>query len=165
MNTSDILKYGHDTVLQAVDGLPEAEWVTPGVCGVWSVKDVIAHLASVELLIRDAVSTLGEGGPTPYLDAFKRKDPALNDAEVACRRSWSVARTLGEYTETAERVMALAARLPAETIRRTGSLPWYGDEYALEDFLVYTSYGHKCEHSAQVAVFRDRLKARPSGAS
>ena len=30
-------------------------------------------------------------------------------------------------------------------------------EYSLEDFIVYTFYGHKREHSAQIAAFRDRL--------
>jgi len=29
--------------------------------------------------------------------------------------------------------------------------------YALDDFLVYAYYGHKREHSAQIAAFRDRL--------
>jgi proline iminopeptidase len=29
-------------------------------------------------------------------------------------------------------------------------------EYALDDFIVYNYYGHKREHSAQIAVFRDR---------
>lgn len=52
--------------------------------------------------------------------------------------------------------MALVAQIPAETARLTGTLPWYGAEYALDDFVVYTFYGHKREHSAQIAVFRDR---------
>ena len=39
--------------------------------------------------------------------------------------------------------------------RQSGTLPWYGMEYALDDFLVYIYYGHKREHSAQIAAFRD----------
>jgi hypothetical protein len=30
-------------------------------------------------------------------------------------------------------------------------------EYALDDFIVYQYYGHKREHCAQIAVFRDKL--------
>jgi len=160
MNARDILKYGHANLLQAIDGLPESEWRTPGVCGAWSVKEVVAHLASVELLILDALTTLVGGGPTPHLDAFKQKDPGLNDKEVARRRDWPVDRTVAEYTDAATRAMDLAARITPDTFRRAGTLPWYGAEYSLDDFLVYTSYGHKCEHCAQIAVFRDRLKAR-----
>ena len=164
MNVGDVMKYGHEMVVQSVDGLPEPDWLTPGVCGSWSVKDVIAHLASAELLIADVLESLVGSGPTPHLDAFKQKDPELNDKEVARRRDWSVTRTLTEYTDAARRAMEIGARISPETARRAGTLPWYGEEYALEDFLVYTSYGHKSEHCAQIAVHRDRLKAPGSGA-
>jgi uncharacterized damage-inducible protein DinB len=160
MNASDVMKYGHEMVLQAVDGLPEAEWRAPGVCGVWSAKDVMAHLAAVELLILDALTTQTGGGPTPYLDAFKTKDPGLNDKEVARRRDWSAEKVVAEYTDAATRAMGLAARITPETFRRTGTLPWWGEEYSLDDFLVYFSYGHKSEHCAQIAVLRDRGKRR-----
>jgi hypothetical protein len=30
MNAVDILKYGHLTVLQTLDGFPESAWDTPG---------------------------------------------------------------------------------------------------------------------------------------
>ena len=163
MNVGDVLKYGHEMVVQAVDGLPEPEWLMPGVCGVWTVKDVIAHLATTELLIADALGTFVGSGPTPHLDAFKQKDPQHSDKEVARRREWSVTRTLMEYTETARRAMDVAVRIGPEMARRPGTLPWYGEEYALDDFLVYTSYGHKAEHCAQIAVHRDRLKARGAG--
>ena len=72
MNAVEILKYAHLTVLQTLDGFPASVWDTPGASGTWSVKDIIAHLAS-------------------------------------------------------------------------------------DDFLVYAYYGHKREHSAQTAAFRDRL--------
>jgi hypothetical protein len=123
-------------------------------------QDVIAHLAAVELLILDTLTTFTGGGPTPHIDAFKQKDPTLNDKEVARRQGSSVEQTVKEYTEAAGRVMGLAARISPETFRRAGTLPWYGEEYALDDFLVYVSYGHKSEHCAQIAVFRDQLRAR-----
>src|SRR5574341_2225758 len=121
MNAGDILKYGHETVLQNVEGLPEADWLVPRVCGVWSVKDIVAHLAWTERLILDALTTFAGGGPTPYLDAFRRKDPGLNDQEVARRRDWPGKQTLAEYVEAAGRVMDVAARIPPETFRRAGN--------------------------------------------
>ena len=48
LNANDVLKYGHSFFVNAFDGLPEADWHTPGVCGVWSVKDIVAHMASYE---------------------------------------------------------------------------------------------------------------------
>jgi hypothetical protein len=167
MNASDILKYGHGTVLRAIDGLPDREWQTGGVCGVWSVKDIIAHLASYELVLAEVLASFQPGvampsestgaSATSMLQAFIEPGGRFNDAQVALRSSHSHADVLAEYTGAYEQVAALIGQLPAETLRQTGTLPWYGMEYALDDFLVYTFYGHKREHCAQIAVFRDRV--------
>ena len=159
MNAPDILKYGHGTVLQTIEGFPESGWETPGACGVWSVKDIIAHLTSYEHVMVDVLSTFVSSGPTPYLSKFTDPGNNFNDTEVAARKGKSVGEVLGEYNDTHEQVRSLVARIPVETFRQTGTLPWYGMEYALDDFIVYTQYGHKREHSSQIAAFRDHLRA------
>ena len=156
VNLTDILKYGHQTVLKTVDGLPEKEWQREGVCGVWSVKDIIAHLTSFEHALVDVLNGFLGGGPTPYLDAY-RTDQQFNDAQVAKRKTKSPADVLKEYQGTQAKTMELAARIPPEKRREDGTLPWYGAEYSLDDFVVYTFYGHKREHCAQIALFRKRL--------
>jgi hypothetical protein len=159
MNAVDILKYGHLTVQQTLAGLPEAEWETGGVCGVWSVKDIIAHLASYEWLLVDLLNSFLAGGPTPHLEKMGTLGPEqFNDDEVALRQDKSSQELLTEYTETQAKTMALAGQISAETFREVGTLPWYGPEYSLDDFLVYTYYGHKREHCAQINVFRDRIR-------
>ncbi len=159
MNAFDILKYGQGTVLQTIEGFPESAWETPGACGVWSVKDIIAHLTSYEHLLVDVLTTFVSSSPTPYLSKFTDPGGNFNDPEVAARKGKSVKEVLGEFNNTHAQVMSLAARIPAETFRQTGTLPWYGMEYALDDFIVYNQYGHKREHSAQIAAFRDHLTA------
>jgi hypothetical protein len=161
MNAVDILKYGHQTVLRTLDGLPEAEWETGGVCGVWSVKDIMAHLASYEHMLVEVLNTFLGDEQTPYLDQF-RAGQGFNDAQVALRKDNSAAQVLAEYEEVHARTMALVAQIPEETRRRPGTLPWYGMEYALDDLIVYQYYGHKREHMAQINVFRDGL-ARVDG--
>lgn len=156
MNAVDVLRYGHGTVLGSLDGVPETEWTTPGVCGVWSVKDLVAHLASYELTLVDVLTSLTGGGPTPTLDRFKQ-GPAFNDAEVAAYQGLAAEEVRDAYTRAHEQVMALIADIPEERRRLPGTLPWYGAEYALDDFIVYAFYGHKREHSAQIDVFKDKL--------
>jgi hypothetical protein len=157
MNASDILKYGHLTLLSTIDGLPDSEWETGGVCGVWSVKDIIAHLASYERVLVEVLSTFQNGGATPTLNAFRDPGGQFNDTQVALRKDTRSAAVLAEYNDTHAQVMALVEQIPVETLRQVGALPWYGSEYALDDFIVYSYYGHKREHSAQIAVFRDHL--------
>jgi len=154
VNALDILKYGHQTSLKVVEGLPDADWEAPGACGVWSVKNIIAHLASYEHMLVEILTSFLGGGPTPYLESYNER---FNDLQVAMRQDLSVAETLAEYNAVHAQAMALAAELPAETYRQAGTLPWYGMEYALDDLIVYMYYGHKREHSAQIDAFRDRL--------
>lgn len=112
MNTADILKYGHQTMLNTVDGLPPGDWDVGGVCGVWSVKDIIAHLTSFEHVLVDVLNGFLDGGPTPYLDQF-RTNQRFNDEQVARRKHKSAAEVMAECHETHARTMALVTRIPA----------------------------------------------------
>jgi hypothetical protein len=158
MNAHDVLKYGHRTVQRAIEGLTPEQWTLTGACGVWSCKDLIAHLASYEQVLVEVLrSFTGEGGPTPHLDRM-RAGGNFNDAEVAARQGLSVNETLAEYEAAQAETLRLLARVPAEVRRQPGTLPWYGAEYDLEDYIVYAIYAHKREHCGQIAVFRDRFK-------
>jgi hypothetical protein len=159
MNADDVFRYGHLTLLGVVDGLAEPDWQTPGVCGVWSTRDVVAHLASYELATCDVFASLLGDAPTPYLSALISDGEAFNQTQVEQRRGQSVAETLDEYRAAHERAAELLAQIPIPRRRQTGLLSWYGAEYDLEDLLAYMSYGHKREHSAQIAEFRYRLGA------
>jgi Mycothiol maleylpyruvate isomerase N-terminal domain len=157
MNAFDILKYGHLTVCKTIEGLPEPEWATGGVCGYWSVKDVIGHLAAYELVLEEVLGTFLGRTETPNLKEFTA-GPGFNDAQAALRATRGVQDVLGEYNNVQARVMLLVPQISPEVWREAGRLPWYGTEYALDDFIVYQYYGHKREHCAQIAVFCDTLK-------
>jgi uncharacterized protein (TIGR03083 family) len=158
MNPLDVLKYGHATVLRAVADLPEADWHTAGVCGYWSVREIIAHLASFERALAEAIDVAGGAASGPQLTALLRNGQAFNDAQVAARAGLSVAETLAEYESAHQAAAHRAAGLPTEQFRQVGFLPRYGSAYDLEDFIAYSFYGHKREHSAQIAVFRDHIQ-------
>lgn len=157
MNTIDVLKYGHLTVLEAIKDLPEADWYKPNVCGYWSVKEIMAHLISFEHLLIDISNAWFGETFTPTLDAFMRDAEQFNQDEVAMRRDHSVAFVIAEYEAAYAQAARLFSKIPAEARRVNGALPWYGPDYDLEDFIAYTFYGHKREHAAQIAVFRDGL--------
>ncbi len=156
MNAQDILKYGHLTVLQAVAGFPETAWEAAGACGSWSVKDIIAHLASYERVLVDILTVATGKGSTPVLNSFIELGVQFNDSEVSKRRATTIQHVLAEFNDTHVQVMALIGTVPPETLCQSGTLPWYGPDYALDDVIVYMYYGHKREHSAQIAAFRDR---------
>ena len=163
MNALDVLRYGHGTVLDTVEHVPETNWLDGGVCGVWSTRDLLAHLASYELALGDILSTFTGETSTPTLDEFFASSADFNDAQVGLRQAQTGAESLAEYTHAYDRVADFASRIPEDTWREVGTIPWYGPEYSLDDLIAYQYYGHKREHCAQIGVFLDRLK-RASGA-
>src|ERR1019366_9124892 len=157
MNAADILKYGQQTVHQTLKSFPEAAWEESGACGEWSVKDIIAHLASYELVLVDILMRFATNGSIPALDKFIELGSQFNDYEVSQRKEKTLKEVLQEFDEAHSVTMSLLAAIPAEVLRQNGTLPWYGIDYALDDVIVYMYYGHKREHSAQIAAFQNRL--------
>jgi hypothetical protein len=108
----------------------------------------------------DVLTTFKGSDPTPVLNRLIELGSQFNDTEVSRRKEKTMEEVLGEYNDTHAQVIFMVAQLSPETLRQTGTLPWYGAVYALDDFLVYAYYGHKREHSAQIAAFRDHLRER-----
>jgi uncharacterized damage-inducible protein DinB len=161
MNASDILMYGDRTLMSALEGVPQSEWETGGVCGVWSVKDILAHMTVYEHLTAEVLSRFVEGedeSPTPYISRMMESGASFNDDTVPEFKTKPGDEVLAEYHEAHRRVMSLIGQISAETLRQAGTMPSYGEQYSLDDYLVYTQYGHKREHSAQINVFRDKLE-------
>lgn len=157
MNAIDVLRYGHATVLETIERVPDDAWDAPGAAGDWSPKDVLGHLAAFELLLVEVLESLDGGASMPLAEAMNEQGgDAWNESQSARRQELPPRAVIEEYTHAAEHALLLAARIPEEAFSQNGLLPWYGDEYDLDDFITYTSYGHKREHTAQIASFLDR---------
>lgn len=158
MNTLDIIKFGHLTMIDALEKVNFSDWETPGVCGIWNVKDIVAHLASYELWHVEVLNDiLGISARTPIMDSRAENGDLFNDVEVEKRQDMTPQDVFDAYRSGQSQVISLARKVPPSRFTENGTLPWYGEEYSLNDFLVYTSYGHKREHSAQVNAYRDQL--------
>lgn len=165
MNASDVLKYGHQWFLKAIDGMPaspdggqgepEDKWDKPGATGTWSPKDILSHITSYEQVL------------IPLLEEFIQKNKSENNpipdhkqfniGEVEKRKDKNYQEILDEYNNYSEKVLELIIKIPAFKLAENGTLPWYGEEYCLDDYLVYTYYGHKREHGAQIAEFKNQI--------
>ena len=158
MHANVVIMFGQKHFIEALDGVPKDKWNQPGVCGSWSVKDIVAHLASYEQVLVDVLKNLlDEAASTPHLDRMKAGWERYNDAEVERRSANSADEVLAELKSAHQLAAALLAQLPEDVHRKTGALPWYGAEYDLEDYITYSFYGHKWEHLAQIMVFCDLL--------
>jgi hypothetical protein len=153
VNPVDVLRYGQRTIDGLVVRLTPDDW-TAIALGVWTTKDLVSHLGAFEVRFGDVLAVfLGE---SPTSNLLQDDYTTFNDDQAAIRKDWSVDDVLDEYRSAYDRVMGLAARVPEERWRLVGTIPWYGPEYALDDLLVYSMYGHKREHAPQLEAVLDR---------
>ena len=158
MDAITIMFYGNRTFLQSIEGLETAHWETSNVCGIWSVKNIISHLAATEILFADVFGMFTGVNERSMFDRYSATYETWNDDTVAERATMSASEALAEYNAAYEEKMARAHQLSPGLLAQAGTIPWYGDKYALDDYIVYGDYGHKREHAAQIMAFRDILK-------
>ncbi len=93
-------------------GLDEAGWHRPTALPGWDVKDIVAHLASLEAMFLGRDEPAHEAAVT---DHVRNPLGELNERLVDRRRAWSGAEVLSEFKEaTGERLEQLAAMDEAE---------------------------------------------------
>jgi uncharacterized protein (TIGR03083 family) len=155
MDAIGMLDDSHTKILEAVDDLPEAQWDVPGACGDWSVKDIIAHLASYEHVLLDTINTFFGNEPTQKMIRCFSNFSEFNKAEVGARRYATAQQVVNDYNETQVQTTSLLAQLPAEVIQQKGTLPWYSADSCLADFIGWLC-DHAFEHYAQIVRFRQQ---------
>jgi hypothetical protein len=158
----DILENGHRTLIAAVKALPDDDWYIPKVRGPWSVKDILSHLASFELMLIDVLRSLRSCAVTGTVEAFTADRQVFNRRQVEARRDRTAREVWKEYLVAHTRAMAYLKEFSAADLKVKGALPWYGAEYDLEEFLINNFYTHKREHSAQIRRFSERLERERS---
>jgi hypothetical protein len=153
MNPADVLRYGQATIDELIDRLRPDGWREIAL-GVWTAKDLVGHLGAFE--VRFAEILAGFAGDEPATNLRAASPATFNDDQAAIRSVWTVEAVVAELREAHARTMSLVDRIPPETWRQVGAIPWYGPEYSLEDFLVYNIYGHKREHGPQLEAVLER---------
>lgn len=159
MNAVDVHFYGQKFFLDTLKDLPKGKAIEkPGVCGQWSAKDVVSHIAMYETMLTEILSNFISGIKTPPREmSQEKKFDEVCDEEVKKRRDLSLAKILKELENSYEKNISFLRSVPIQNRKKVGALPWYGKEYSLDDLIVYMYYGHKREHGAQIDVFKTRL--------
>jgi len=157
MYTLDLLEHAHRMALKSTKGLPLLGWYIPATYGDWSVKDVFAHFTSCEYVLLDIMAAVMGSRPTPTLARWLEDRDLFDQVEIARRHNKTVQAILNEYNEAHAETIYQIIHISDEKLRENGTLPWYGEECDLEQFITYTFYHHKRELAEYVAGFRDQM--------
>lgn len=156
MNPADLLRYGQAQIDELVDRFTPADWSAIAL-GTWTTRDLVGHLGAFEVRFAEILSDFAGVEPTTNLRA--ESPTTFNDDQAAIRSGWPVEAVVAELRDAYALTMSLVGRIPSETWRAVGTIPWYGLEYSLDDLLVYTQYGHKREHAPQLEAVLERSVA------
>ena len=138
--------------LAAIDGLDTNAMMRPGVVGIWSVKDVIAHLTVWQSELITALSQLDRRGNVPNI--VKIDDLAeFNDEQyrINVRRGLDVILEdlHGVHKHLIVAVEAIDERILTDFRRFT----WLEGE-SLEYLIAENGYLHEAEHAAEIREWR-----------
>ncbi len=109
-------------------GIRPAEREIPGVCGEWSVKDLLAHLAAWEQLFLGwyQAGLHGESPAIPAPGFSWHSMHQLNQKIYEENRQRSLADVEAWYSASYQQVLGLVQALPEEDIFTAGRYSWTG---------------------------------------
>jgi len=159
MNKNDLiqaLNRSRERLLRAIEGLEASQLTQPGAVGIWSVKDVLAHLAMWEAQTVTLLYQVRQGmkPTTLHLKTFDNDQQNAQWYEQAKDRPW-------------EQVWADFQGVRVQTLRRLDAFddhelssptrfPWLGKSLAS---LIYEwIIQHEEDHAADLEAWRRRLK-------
>src|SRR3972149_1494265 len=101
------------SLLQAIDEVPDDRLLEPGVISAWSVRDLLSHISTWENEFPKAMAAILAGQRLPHYSTLYGGIKAFNAQEQERARALSLTELRQSLTETHGRLLATFAGLPA----------------------------------------------------
>jgi len=145
------LAESRQALLQAIQGLSEQELTQSPVEGVWTIKDLVGHIASWDVTCLDPLRGCMDGA---LFQAEVLSDHlAWNDVQSARKKDLPWDAVLREAEAVRQEMVAAASRLSDEQLAQRATAPW-GDEGAVVEMLAGLA-GHERMHVRAIRQWRE----------
>jgi uncharacterized damage-inducible protein DinB len=144
------LAKSRQTLRQAIEGLSEEEMTQVQVEGVWTVKDVLGHIASWEETCLEPLQSYADGGPfeVEVIEDYL----TWNDEQAAHKRDVPLDTILDELATIRQGLVEAASRLSAGQWKQRVPFSWGGQGTIAEVLDVF--YRHELEHVRSIQWWR-----------
>ncbi len=153
VNVMKSLSEARTALLDAVEGLSEAEMITLPVAGPWTMREILAHVSGWAVWDLDTIKRILAG---ENLDLSVIQDvDSFNARLVADRSNWSLTQILAEMANTQIKMQELLDRLSDKELFGAGLFPgpyWNN----LAEWL-QIAWEHEEEHVAQILTWREGI--------
>jgi len=133
-------------------GLSDAELMESGVTGVWSVRDIIAHVTWWEEEALAHLPLILAGGKPPRYSVTHGGIDAFNAKMTEQRKHLSLAEVLARQDEVHHRLVAFVRGAPEEQT---------AGEARFRRRLRLDTYGHYPKHAAAIRAWRESRAPKP----
>ena len=136
---------------QAIEGLSEEEMAQVQVEGVWTVKDVLGHIASWEETCLEPLRRYADSGPfeVEVIEDYL----TWNDEQAARKRDVPLNAILDELAAIRQGLVEAARRLSAGQWEQRVPFSWGGEGTIAEVLDVF--YRHELEHVRSIQQWRE----------
>lgn len=139
------------TLGESYAGLTEAEMMAPGVAGDWSVKDMLAHVATWEEEALKYLPLVLVGGRPPRYASYGGID-TFNARMTEAKRGLSLAEVQRRLEETHRQLIAYLQSVPEEQ---------FATETRFRHRLRLDTYSHYPLHANMIHAWREQMNTAP----
>ena len=139
-------------LLDAIDGLPDDAMLRPGVVGVWSVKDLLAHLTVWESELITALSQLDRPNRVPEIVEIEDIDE-FNAEQYRTNARRSLPAVLEDFHGVHKHLIKTIEELDDKTLDNARRFPWMEGE-PISYLVAENGFWHEQEHADDIRRWR-----------
>jgi AraC family transcriptional regulator len=140
---------------QLVAPLGEAQMTAPNVQGVWSIKDIVAHVTAWEELMADWLDAVARG-ETPDMPEFDQASlDLLNEEMYLVHRDESLSEVMAAFDGLKGRALASIEAVPEQDLLAQCRLGWMKDD-PLWHLVGANTFWHYPAHMAKIKDWLER---------
>jgi hypothetical protein len=147
------IRQARATMLKALDGLPNDAMLRPGVVGMWSVKDVLAHLSIWQSELITALDHLDRPQRPPHIVEIEDIDE-FNEEQYRANVRRPLDVILEDFEGVHKHLIKTVEELDEKTLNDARKFPWMEGE-PLWYLIAENGYWHEQEHAEEILKWRE----------
>ena len=151
----DALEDERENFMDAIEGLTDEEMNEPGVCGDWSVKDIIFHLSMWEADLVKLLWQLSQGEKPSTAFFTNPSVEATNAAWQEISQTRTLDQVIADFETVRKQTFRRVRLIPEDELSDPKRYPWL-EGSALWEWIAGDSFEHEIEHAAQIREWRQK---------
>ncbi|MBX3080696.1 MAG: ClbS/DfsB family four-helix bundle protein [Anaerolineae bacterium] len=146
------LRTSRAKLVSAIEGLPEEAMLRAGVVGLWSIKDLLAHLTAWESELVTALARLAVSRKIPHIVEIDDLDE-WNMEVYAVNARRALSDVLEDFQGVHKHLLKAVEEIDEKTLTNPRRFPWMEGE-PLSYLIAENGFWHESEHADQILEWR-----------